>query len=334
MRPYEKWLPAARTLAITGICKNAGKTTLLNNILSLYPEFSWAVLSTGIDGEETDTVFKHPKPRVKLAKSTLFICDTKTLDRHQGDISVIIKLPHPSRPLWIARTMTDLETEITGPATVKEQNQAIHSLLRLGAQKVLVDGSLDRKSISHSPIIDAMILAVGASFGTMDEILNELDRIRLLSQITGFEPIFRFEECSTHNPETILIKAKRGWTNTGLPTVIGNETKLKQLLETKPPRIMIPGALSSKSYALLKSSLNELRMGLIVHHPDNLKLDFKELQELLKNTPVQAKQPFVIKGLALNSWAAGAKPQDADSFRAKIRSRFPDWDVLDIMEPA
>lgn len=333
MRAFEKWLATTKTIAIAGICKNAGKTTLLNNILALYPEYSWAVLSTGIDGEATDTVFKHAKPKVRLPKTTLFVCDTKTLDRHQGDVAVIIKLSHPSRPLWIARALTDLETEITGPSTVKEQHEAVHALLRLGAQKVLVDGSLDRKAITHSPVIEAMILAVGASFGSMEEINGEMERIRLLAEIPVYQPIFRFGKISSHFPPNILVKAKKGWADTGLNTVIGNEAELKKILAKQPPQLMIPGALTSKSYKLLKSGLAELHKGLVVHHPDHLMLDSKELQELLRQIPVFAKQPLIIKGLALNSWAAGAKPQDADNFRAQIRSLFPDWEVIDIMEP-
>ena len=46
-----------RIIAIAGICKNAGKTSLLNAILGAKPDISFGVLSTGIDGEDLDTVF-------------------------------------------------------------------------------------------------------------------------------------------------------------------------------------------------------------------------------------------------------------------------------------
>ncbi len=334
MRSFEDWLPSAVTIAIAGICKNAGKTSLVNHILDLYPEFNWAVFSTGIDGEETDTVFKTPKPRVKLPGGSLFVCDTRILNLHKGDIAVIIKLPNAGRPLWIARALTALETEITGPASQKAQTDLIFKLKRLGAQKVIVDGSLDRKAIAHSPLVEAMILAVGASFGSMNEILDELQRIQLLSRIQLFKTTLNLKTPGSGDQETILIKTGKSWIDTALPTVIGNEASLKKLLSEDARRLMIPGALSSRSYKLLKSCLAKLDLGIIVQHPDRLKLELKELQELLALTPVRSRQSFCVKGLALNSWAAGAKPQDADVFRNEIRKRFPDWESIDIMEYA
>ena len=321
MRPFEDWLPTAKTIAIAGICKNAGKTTLLNSLLAAYPEFNWGILSTGIDGEETDTVFKHPKPRVHIPRSSLFICDTKTLNDHQSDVTILSKLAHPSRPLWYAKAMTDLNTEITGPATVNAQDEAIRHLFSLGAQKVLVDGSLDRKSITHSQIVDDMILAVGASFGTLDEILDELERIRLLTRIP------EFDEPSAYS-ETVMIKTDNEWIDTGLTTVIGHEASIKKLLDAKAVQMMIPGALTSKSFQILKSRLAGLPLGIVVQHPDHLKLELSELQSLLRICPLKARLVFCIKGLALNSWAAGAKPQDASFYRSKIQSSFPDWDIF------
>ena len=45
-----------KTIALVGISKNSGKTTLLNGILKLYPDISWGVMSTGLDGESRDRI--------------------------------------------------------------------------------------------------------------------------------------------------------------------------------------------------------------------------------------------------------------------------------------
>lgn len=331
-RPFESWLPQIGVIAIAGICKNAGKTTLLNETLKLYPEYRWAVFSTGIDGEDRDTVFDHAKPKVRLPHGSLFVCDINTVNRHGSDLAVIEKLPRPTRPLWIARAMTDLETEITGPSTVKEQVHLISMLTRLGVDKVLVDGSLDRMAISQSHLVEAVILAVGASFGTMEEILEELERIELLSGIHQATTVFRTGAITTTTPDTILLKAKKGWVDTGIASVIGHEKQIIELLTPEVPGIMIPGALTSSSFKLLRSAFAGLRKGLVISHPVVLKLDLNELKQLLATCPVQCQKSFQVKSIALNSWAAGAKPQDALEFREKIRGRFPSRELIDTME--
>jgi ABC-type branched-subunit amino acid transport system ATPase component len=72
------WISEGRTkiVAIVGICKNAGKTTVLNAVLKQH-DFSWGVLSTGRDGEREDLVYKTPKPRVLIPRGVFFVATPK-----------------------------------------------------------------------------------------------------------------------------------------------------------------------------------------------------------------------------------------------------------------
>lgn len=186
MQPFD-WIleDDVRSIAIVGISKNSGKTTLLNHLLREHAELSFGVFSTGIDGEETDTVFKTPKPRVRLNPGTLFCCDTASLDRHGSAVEVLEKLgsASPQRQLWLSRTILPVETEITGPASVAGQTRLLGKILAHGAARVLIDGSLDRKSIALSEAVDAVVALIGASFGSPAAIADELKRLLLLNQI-------------------------------------------------------------------------------------------------------------------------------------------------------
>ncbi|MDZ4121487.1 MAG: hypothetical protein U1C33_03650, partial [Candidatus Cloacimonadaceae bacterium] len=62
------------TIALIGLSKNAGKTSLLNFLIKSAPRIRFGIMSTGRDGEEQDTVFATPKPPVILSAGTIFCC--------------------------------------------------------------------------------------------------------------------------------------------------------------------------------------------------------------------------------------------------------------------
>ena len=61
-----------KTLSIVGMCKNAGKTTVLNRLLSLKANGEvWGLTSIGRDGESTDVVTGTEKPGIFVPQGTL-----------------------------------------------------------------------------------------------------------------------------------------------------------------------------------------------------------------------------------------------------------------------
>lgn len=64
MRPLEDALPVHASIALVGICKNAGKTTMLNALLSILDRWgvAAAITSARYDGEAVDVVAGMEKP--------------------------------------------------------------------------------------------------------------------------------------------------------------------------------------------------------------------------------------------------------------------------------
>ena len=58
-------------MAIAGIEKNAGKTTVLNYLLQNSRKKVEAITSIGYDGEEIDQVTATDKPRIYVSRGTL-----------------------------------------------------------------------------------------------------------------------------------------------------------------------------------------------------------------------------------------------------------------------
>ncbi|MEN6445372.1 MAG: hypothetical protein ABFC98_04935 [Candidatus Cloacimonas sp.] len=326
------WISAKRykNIAIVGICKNAGKTTVLNYILA-NSNFIWGVLSTGRDGEDEDILYKNPKPKVKLPAGCIFCTDAKTLIQQGSGISILAKTKWQSgnRELWIAKSERNLETEITGPANVKGQIACAELMYKLGARKVLIDGSLDRKSIALSDAIDGIILSVGASFGNQQAITEELKRLITLCEIKKYNSS-NLNKLAEQN--RILIKNQSRWQTTDLTSLIGNEEKLLELIETmkNPTHLYLPGAYTSVVNNKLGKRLKGMQ--LIFRHPECIKLSSNELENFLTDHNPLALIPFKVKAIFLNPKGIGSNDLDADEFHQNLRSVFKNYPLLDVME--
>ncbi|NLK50661.1 MAG: hypothetical protein GX294_08430 [Candidatus Cloacimonetes bacterium] len=320
-------------IAIVGISKNAGKTSLLNHLLRMCPHTSMAVFSTGLDGEEEDSVFRTPKPAVTLPADTIFCCDSRTLDEKGGTVEVLASIPDIQRPLWIARSRFQIQTRITGPATVADQIQLSRQMQSLGAKKIIIDGSLDRKSITLSPAIDAIALVLGASFGNVQEVTTELDRLLMLGNIKLYPAINEEYELLSETEEVLFYKDNT-WQSTEIKTFFGNETLISTLIKSLPKssRIFIPGVLSKHSLPLLKDVFAMQETHIILRHPDCLKIDLPDLKALHERCRLLTLIPFRIKAVALNAEAIGAASADAAHFRSHIRTAFPQLNIIDVME--
>ena len=322
---------ASGTIALVGISKNSGKTTLLNAILAEDPDENWAVISTGLDGESQDRIYKSPKPSVLIPENSYFCTDSLALSTLGSKVSILDSQLYSGRKLWYLKAEEDLETEITGPSNVSQQIEMTQRMRALGARRVLIDGSLDRKSIAFEPSVDSIVLLIGASFGSIESVVQELKRLEQLIAL----PLF---ESSKHISKRLLASAKlmyqtKGrWRASEFESLFQSEVKMQELLSLKPDKIYIPSAYSSLVHKRIFSALKESPAELIFRHPQALALTYKELLTLIKAKSPKVLIPFKVKLFALNPWAVGQIPQDANLYRDKIRRAFPHLKFLDIME--
>ena len=161
-------------VAIIGMEKNAGKTTVLNHLLSSRPPVVQAITSIGYDGEDTDQVTGTDKPSIYVgcgtmvatASSLLGQCDfTRELLRFTG-------FHTPMGEVVITRARSDGFAQIAGPSTTAQMSALISMLHELGATQVLVDGAAARKSTAAIASSEACILATGATFSPNPMILS------------------------------------------------------------------------------------------------------------------------------------------------------------------
>lgn len=130
------------------------------------------LLSIGHDGERTDSL--NPlirKPPIRCPAGTL-IATTRPLLRRSGAVAetlVDTGLRTPLGAVSIFRLMSPAEIEVAGPSSASGAREAAAAMLELGAERVVIDGSIDRRATAAPEIAEAVITATGAVLGGSEE---------------------------------------------------------------------------------------------------------------------------------------------------------------------
>jgi hypothetical protein len=155
------------SVSVLGMCKNAGKTTVLNRLICETDGSNevTAVTSVGRDGEPTDLVTRTKKPAVYIREGMLFAtaagllwqCDvTKEILHTTGFFT-------PLGEVVVIRALSDGFVQLAGPSMTGQLAELRGTFYGLGAGRVLTDGAISRKSLCAPEICDASILCTGAS---------------------------------------------------------------------------------------------------------------------------------------------------------------------------
>ena len=157
------------TVCLAGMCKNAGKTTALNALIRGARErgVTLALTSIGRDGEREDLVTGTHKPPIYVTGGTLLATARGLLNKCDvtGEILALTGIHTPLGEVAILRALSDGFVELAGPSMTEQIVSLTEELKGFGAQKVLIDGALFRRSLCAPEAAEAVILSTGASYG-------------------------------------------------------------------------------------------------------------------------------------------------------------------------
>lgn len=158
-----------RSISLIGMCKNAGKTTALNQIIRSCGSHRQvlALTSIGRDGESKDLVTGTKKPGIYVPEGTLIATASDLILRHCDLTREILDTTGISTPMGdvvIFRARSDGAVQLAGPSMTAQLARLREDFFRLGADKVLIDGALSRKTLCSRSVTEATILCTGASY--------------------------------------------------------------------------------------------------------------------------------------------------------------------------
>lgn len=171
-----------KSISIIGMCKNAGKTTVLNGLIRACDANDECIglTSIGRDGERNDLVTNTKKPEIFVRFGTLAATAKQALELGtiSREIVGVADMPNPlglpnklsiTTPMGeiiLMRAMSDGFIQLAGPSMTVQIQRIRDELFALGAKRVLIDGALSRKSLAMPAVSDGTILCSGASYSS------------------------------------------------------------------------------------------------------------------------------------------------------------------------
>ena len=314
-----------RSLSIIGMCKNAGKTTVLNSILSEMGTTgkTLGLTSIGRDGESVDVVTQTHKPGIYVREGTLIATALEMLK--YCDISREIVettgFPTPLGEVVLVRARSDGNVQLAGPSITAQLAKLSGMFFSLGADVAIVDGALSRKTLCAPAVSEATILCTGASYSRdIDTVIEDTAFATLL--LTLPEQADFSEEERAACPGKALFRMEDG-TLRALPQELQLADALRSQAYAGVRAVYVAGAVTD---ALLKPVLmagkrfERLTLSaedgskLLIHQDTYDKL-------LLRGISLAVARATRVAAITVNPFSAYGFDLDKEELRSRMQAR-------------
>jgi hypothetical protein len=321
-------LAPSRRLALVGLAKNTGKTETLAAVLAEHARAGTrvGVTSIGRDGEEHDVIdARIAKPPLRLQAGDL-VATTGPLLRASGlahEVLARTRVRTPLGEVMIARLDEQGALEVAGPAAAADVRAVSDAMLELGAERVLIDGAVDRRAASSPGVADGLVMATGAVLGeaveqvaarTADAV--ELVRLPVAGEMDSGVPLPRALVLAGEHDAVASVLGDHCGARTFLAEGALGEHFLEALLVARrgqPPR--------------------ELRI--VAEDPTKVFLSHRGVGWYRRQgISIEVKHPIVLRAITVNPVAPQSHSFDSATLRAAVADAVADVPVLDVRAPA
>jgi hypothetical protein len=344
-------------LALIGLAKNTGKTEALAALLrELQAEDRHVgVTSVGRDGEEHDVIdFRIHKPRVRLSAGSI-VATTDVLLRASGIPYELLEETGIRTPLGrvlIARVNSSPPApagaiEVAGPSAAADVRAVSDAMLAHGAEKVLIDGAVDRRASCAPEVADGLIMATGA---VLDRDISEV-----VLQTRDAVELVRLASVDEDSPDSgrrlrSLAAATAGGTSVlvgedsepvALPprfVLAGEAEQIAQLLDANPTArwLIVAGALPDRFLRGLVHPVRQRRRELVLVVADPTKVFlWKRGPEWYRRQGVQLQtlKRIELEAITVNPVAPQSHRFDSAQLRGLLEEAIPDVPIFDVLHP-
>jgi hypothetical protein len=339
-------LAGTRALALVGLAKNTGKTETLAAILREHAASGTpvGVTSIGRDGEEHDVIdARIDKPRVQLQRGSL-VATTGALLRASGIEHERLAQTGVRTPLGevvLARLSQAGAIEVAGPSAAADLRAVSDTMLELGAERVLIDGAIDRRAASSPAVADGLVMATGAILSEDIEAVvtatsDAVDLVRL--PLADDERGARLDAeggAQADAGET----GETGWVTLERRLVLSAEpAEIAAMLREHPhaSTFAVEGALSERFLegllaARTERSGRELRI--VAGDPTKVFLSRRGPRWYARQgISIEVLQTIELKAITVNPLAPQSHRFDSQTLRELIGSAVADVPILDVLD--
>ena len=329
---YETIAPY-RSVSIIGMCKNAGKTTALNQIIreAAQKGVLLGLTSIGRDGEGKDLVTGTKKPGIYVSEDTLIATASDLALRHCDVTREILDTTGMFTPMGevvLLRAKSDGNVELAGPSMTSQLAAVRDLFFAHGAQQVLIDGALSRKSLCSRHVSEATVLCTGASYhkSMATVVADTAYQCRILTLPETADMALRALAAEEERGVTLLTEEG--------PKPLPFGEKLENALRKQPAgAVFFGGALTDHGIqSLLMSSVNVQGLILVVRDSSKILLKQENFEKILRRgMAVQVIDSVNPVALTVNPFSAYGLHFDPVELKDRMTQavRLPVFDVME-----
>lgn len=325
-----------KTLSIVGMAKNAGKTTALNYLIeeAIDDGVVLGITSTGRDGESTDLVTGTDKPRVFLDTGTIVSVPVKLYDMADAGLE-ILRMTNYSTALgqiMICRVAESGYVQIAGPVNTRDHKTMCREMLDYGAEIILIDGAIDRKSIAAPDTSDAIILSTGAVLSrSIKKVVEETAHIVGLYQLPVLEDgNARDKILERLQQERITLIKGKEVKILDLKTGLLAGKYLDEAIDEETDCVYIPGALTNSVISDIHPAKLK-KVEFILKDPTKIFIDSMQWQQLRKKGfTVKVLENIKVAALTVNPYAPAGYSFEHAALLAAMRNAVEGIPVIDV----
>ncbi len=326
-----------KRISIVGMAKNAGKTTALNYLIeeAMDEGLTLGVTSTGRDGESTDLVTGTEKPRVFLDTGTIVSVPTQLYELADAGLEIVRMTEYGTSlgQIMLCRVASSGYVQVAGPVINAQHIDMCEEMLALGADLVLIDGAIDRKSIAAPGTSDAIILSTGAVLSRkLSKVVEETAHTAALYRLPVLEdgPERKILE-EEHEGDRIILVGDGEGRELQRATGLGAGRYLDGEIDEKTTHIYVPGAFTNS----VVEDINPRKLKnitFVLRDPTKIFIDKTAWGRLSKRgMRVQVLENIRVAAITVNPVAPAGYSFDHRELMEAVQEAVPDIPVIDVM---
>lgn len=333
-----------RTVSIVGMAKNAGKTTALNFLIEEAVEegVRLGITSTGRDGETTDLVTETEKPKVYLYEGTLVSVPRQLFELAEAGLEIVSMSNYRTAlgELLLCEVKSEGYVQIAGPVATADTRKLCEEMFSRGAELVLVDGAIDRKSVAAPESSDAIILSTGAVISRdISKVVKETAHVVGLYTLPELDDYEARETVLALMDENRIAVMRRKETLDAEPfdvellelkTGLGSGRFIDEAITDDVEYVFIPGALTNSVINQIDPSKFRSTK-FILKDPTKIFIDSVTWRQLLKRgLDIRVLQNIKVCAVTINPIAPAGYSFDSDMLQEEMVKALPGIPVIDV----
>ncbi len=326
VRVLKEYIEGYGSLSIIGMCKNAGKTTVLNRIIEELRESGrrLALTSIGRDGESVDVVTRTAKPGIYVYEGTLIATaeDMFRLCDITKEILFATGWPTPLGEVAVVRALSDGAVQLAGPSMTVQLSGLVKLFASFGADITVIDGAISRKTLCAPAVSEATVLCTGASYSRdINEVVEDTAFAAALLTLPR-QTLWSEEELLEERAPKVRLMLEDGQ-KTPLPAGMTLGEALRSPAFARARGAFISGAVTEAMLQPVLQSSAALD-GFELAALDGSKLLFPRhvLEKLrLRGVSLRVANPVHVAAVTINPVSAYGFDMDAGALLSRMRER-------------